>query len=280
MNFRPPSSAPTFYAAAPVYHRPSGVLTPDQTRIYQVVLGRLNLGPRELSALDGAWGPSTATALRAYQTARRLPVTGQFDPATVAALDVEVRDQEAGGHNIHAAAETAAMYNLNNAHTMVATRPAATRPVATGTHPKVGLITSTTGPVTVPESVSKMIPPASVATLQTMTAPQVQSFVTSLAEKVQAGWVPAADSTDPATGKPATSVEVTAVPVVGPNGAVTAGLATTPVANGWWGTLTDNEKAAYGVGGGLAALITAAILWRVASGGGNSDRYDRDGRRR
>ncbi|MBA2609339.1 MAG: peptidoglycan-binding protein [Actinobacteria bacterium] len=50
----------------------------DQIRAYQVLLSSLGFGV----PATGTWGPETNAALRAYQAASRLPVTGVIDAAT------------------------------------------------------------------------------------------------------------------------------------------------------------------------------------------------------
>ena len=57
-------------------------LTPGMVRAYQTALNGFGYGV----PADGAWGPATIEAVRAYQTAARLPVTGRIDEATRAFL--------------------------------------------------------------------------------------------------------------------------------------------------------------------------------------------------
>lgn len=40
-------------------------------------------------SVDGVWGPNTAAAIRAFQQSKDLPVTGQIDTQTLAALDIK-----------------------------------------------------------------------------------------------------------------------------------------------------------------------------------------------
>lgn len=40
-------------------------------------------------SVDGVWGPRTAAALREFQQSKDLPVTGQIDTQTLAALDIQ-----------------------------------------------------------------------------------------------------------------------------------------------------------------------------------------------
>jgi hypothetical protein len=54
----------------------------DQVRAYQVLLTSLGFGV----PATGNWGPESDAALRAYQTAARLPVTGLIDAATRALM--------------------------------------------------------------------------------------------------------------------------------------------------------------------------------------------------
>lgn len=228
------------------FYAPSGAVSPTQLRIYQVALRLNNFGALSADDIDELMGPKTAAALRAFQAAAFLPVTGTIDAATAQALDSEIASLNASGRNVSQLATMAA-----------AQATPARRPAAVGTHPKVNTIATSTGTVAVPEAVSKMIPPATVATLQTMTAPQAQSFVNDLSSKVATGQVSGNELVDGGTGK---NVEVTAVPMVSPNGTVTAALATQPA--GWWAGLTDNEKAAWVAGGTLGGVaLIAGLVW-------------------
>ncbi|HUP86593.1 MAG TPA: peptidoglycan-binding domain-containing protein [Acidimicrobiales bacterium] len=53
-------------------------LSPGMIRGYQTVLNGLGFPV----AADGAWGPATTSAVKAYQAAAKLPVTGRVDQAT------------------------------------------------------------------------------------------------------------------------------------------------------------------------------------------------------
>ena len=53
-------------------------LTPGMVRQYQTVLTGLGFPV----AADGSWGPATTDAVKAYQAAAKLPVTGRIDQAT------------------------------------------------------------------------------------------------------------------------------------------------------------------------------------------------------
>ena len=67
--------------ASPQFHLPVAPDQPfrvDQIRAYQVLLSSLGFGV----PATGSWGPESDSALRAYQTASRLPVTGLIDAAT------------------------------------------------------------------------------------------------------------------------------------------------------------------------------------------------------
>lgn len=230
-------------------------MTSDQLRIYQVLFSTIGVAPDSIAFADGVPGPATLTALRAYQTQKRIPVTGAFDAVTRQNLDNDVVWMTRQGRPIVATAQAAAQANAST-HTMLA-RPAARPASAVGTHPKVNTIATTTGPVAVPDSVSKMIPPATVQQLQTMPAAAAQSFVNDLSNKVATGQVSGNDLVDGGTGK---DMAVTAVPVVGPNGTVTAALAVTPA--GWWDAKTDNEKVAWIAGGTIGGVaLIAGIVW-------------------
>jgi hypothetical protein len=70
---------------AALFQLPAGDLTAfraDQIRAYQVLLNSLGFGV----PASGAWGPDSDAAVRAFQTAARLPVTGLIDPTTRALL--------------------------------------------------------------------------------------------------------------------------------------------------------------------------------------------------
>lgn len=233
------------------HYAPSGALAPYTIRVYQITMALRGFGPQVISAYDGIMGPTTAAAIRAFQADSNLPVTGTFDDATVAALARETQSLVASGRDVYAAADAAARANATAARSSAR---------AVGTHPTVTAITTAQGPVAVPESVSKMIPPASVAQLQTMPAPQVQAFVADLATKVATGQAQGNELVDEGTGK---DVAITAVPVIGPNGTVTAGIATAPA--GWWPSLSDNQKVAVIAGGALVGMGAIAAVWSIAS---------------
>lgn len=244
---------------------PSGVVSPTQLRVYQVALRLNGFGLPVVSDLDGIMGPKTIAAIRAFQAASNLPVTGTLDNATAQALDNEVQSLTASGRPVAQFATQAALENARApapTRTMLAptARPAA-RPAAVGTHPKVATLATTTGPVAVPENVSRMIPPASVETLSKMPAAQVQAFVSDLSTKVATGQATGNEVTSEGTGK---DVAVTAVPMVGPNGTVTAALATAPA--GWWESLSDTQKAGIAAGGTLLGVGALAALWSIAKG--------------
>lgn len=84
-------------AAAPRH----GLLNPVA---WQAALDRAGFSP---GVIDGAFGPKTARALRAYQEYRGLPPTGQPDRATAESLDVD--DQPALRRYVVTAADLAAI---------------------------------------------------------------------------------------------------------------------------------------------------------------------------
>lgn len=219
---------------------PSGNLGASQILTYQRVLAIGGFLPRTTAALDGRMGTQTTNALKAYQTGQGLPASGTFDARTLAALDNSLAAAQAAGINVN---------SLPGA--IVAAAATAVR----GTHPKVNTIATTTGPVAVPEEVSKMIPPAAVAQLQTMPATAAQSFVADLAQKVATGAAQGVEILDAGTGKS----DVTAVPVLQPNGTVTAAISTTPTTG--WAAFSDVEKVAIGVG---AVAVTGTIIYLIA----------------
>jgi peptidoglycan hydrolase-like protein with peptidoglycan-binding domain len=223
-----------------MYHYlPSGNISASQILTYQRVLAIGGFLPRTASALDGRLGGQTAAALRLYQAGQGIPASGTFDARTLAALD-----------NSLAAAQAAGI-NVNSLPGAIVAAAAAAR----GSHPKVNAIATASGPVAVPEEVSKMIPPAAVAQLQKMPAQAAQSFVNDLAQKVATGAAQGADALDAGTGKS----DVTAVPVLQPNGTVTAALSSTPVTG--WAALSDVEKVAIGVG---AVAVTGTLIYLIA----------------
>jgi peptidoglycan hydrolase-like protein with peptidoglycan-binding domain len=224
-----------------MYHYlPSGNISASQILTYQRVLAIGGFLPRTASALDGRLGGQTAAALRLYQAGQGIPASGTFDARTLAALDNSLAAAQGAGININ---------SLPGA--VVAASPTAAR----GSHPKVNAIATASGPVAVPEEVSKMIPPAAVAQLQKMPAQAAQSFVNDLAQKVATGAAQGADALDAGTGKS----DVSAVPVLQPNGTVTAALSTTPVTG--WAALSDVEKVAIGIG---AVAVTGTLIYLVA----------------
>jgi hypothetical protein len=225
-----------------MYHYlPSGNISASQILTYQRVLAIGGFLPRTASALDGRLGGQTAAALRLYQAGQGIPASGTFDARTLAALDNSLAAAQAAGINVN---------SLPGA--IVAAAAAAVR----GTHPKVNTIATAQGNVPVPESVSKMIPPATVAQLQQMPAAAAQSFVADLSNKVATGQISGNEIVDSGSGK---DIAVTAVPVLQPNGTVTAALSSTPVTG--WAALSDVEKVAIGVG---AVAVTGTLIYLVA----------------
>jgi hypothetical protein len=123
-------------------------------------------------------------------------------------------------------------------------------------------VATPTGTVVVPEKVSTMMPAATVEQLKTMPAAQVQAFVNDLSNKADTA---ANVETSAGTGK---DVAITAVPVIGPDGTVTAGIAAQTVAPGWWDSLSDNQKAGVIAGGTLLGVGAVAALWSIATAKG------------
>lgn len=236
---------------APAY-RPSGaVQTTDQVRVYQVLLGNLRFGPRELSAMDGIPGPNTQAAVRRFQASVNLPQSGQFDPATIAALDRAIATQEASGANIRGVAAQLAS----------GVRPGVAAVAQAGgkmgVNPAVGSIVTkdaagnATGVVTVPEKVAGTISPAVADQLSKMPPAAAQSFVNDLSNKA---------SQAAATGQTVQN----ATPVVQPNGTVTAAVVTAPA--GWWASQSDNAKAGWIAGGALGAVAVVGLIVYATSG--------------
>ena len=224
-------------------------MTPTQIQRYQWVLADLlflpDMTPR---TLDGAIGPQTTAALRAFQRSERLPETGRLDAVTIAALDRALDSALASGHRPPALLLAGA------------------RPAVTGSHPPVAAIQTAATPsapaqvVTVPPQVSQMLPPSTVAQLQTMPAPAVQSFVNDLVRKVAS-----AENTVLSEG---TGKDFTAVPVV-VDGVVRAAVQqvnTTLAPQGWWARLTPNERIGYGVGGAVVGVALVGGLVYLFSG--------------
>lgn len=218
-------------------------MTPTQIQRYQWVLADLlflpDMTPR---TLDGAIGPQTTAALRAFQRSERLPETGRLDAVTIAALDRALDSALASGHRPPALLLAGA------------------RPAVTGSHPTVAAIQTAATPsapaqvVAVPPQVSQMLPPSTVAQLQTMPAPAVQSFVNDLVRKVAT-----AENTITSEG---TGRDFTAVPMV-VDGVVVAAVQqvnTTLAPQGWWARLTPNERIGYGVGGAVVGVALVGGL--------------------
>lgn len=218
-------------------------MTPTQIQRYQWVLADLlflpDMTPR---TLDGAIGPQTTAALRAFQRSERLPETGRLDAVTIAALDRALDSALASGHRPPALLLAGA------------------RPAVTGSHPTVAAIQTAATPsapaqvVAVPPQVAQMLPPSTVAQLQTMPAPAVQSFVNDLVRKVAT-----AENTITSEG---TGRDFTAVPMV-VDGVVVAAVQqvnTTLAPQGWWARLTPNERIGYGVGGAVVGVALVGGL--------------------
>lgn len=105
-----------------------------------------------------------------------------------------------------------------------------------------------------------MLPPSTVAQLQTMPAPAVQSFVNDLVRKVAT-----AENTITSEG---TGRDFTAVPMV-VDGVVVAAVQqvnTTLAPQGWWARLTPNERIGYGVGGAVVGVALVGGLVYLFSG--------------
>ena len=220
-------------------------------QFYQWALSLGGFHPSAPASLDGLLGPTTTSAVQAYQRAKGLPVTGVLDAATVALLNADAERGALAGHNAPS--------------TLPAVR-VATRPAVTGSHPPVAAIQTAATPsapaqvVTVPPQVSQMLPPSTVAQLQTMPAPAVQSFVNDLVRKVAS-----AENTVLSEG---TGKDFTAVPVV-VDGVVRAAVQqvnTTLAPQGWWARLTPNERIGYGVGGAVVGVALVGGLVYLFSG--------------
>ena len=224
-------------------------MTPTQIQRYQWVLADLlflpDMTPR---TLDGAIGPQTTAALRAFQRSERLPETGRLDAVTIAALDRALDSALASGHRPPALLLAGA------------------RPAVTGSHPTVAAIQTAATPsapahvVAVPPQVAQMLPPSTVAQLQTMPAPAVQSCGNDLVRKVAT-----AENTITSEG---TGRDFTAVPMV-VDGVVVAAVQqvnTTLAPQGWWARLTPNERIGYGVGGAVVGVALVGGLVYLFSG--------------
>ena len=214
-------------------------MTPARIQFYQWALSLGGLLPRTPAAMDGVIGPNTTAAIRSYQRTKGLPVTGAFDAATTAQLDIDAR------------------YAVNAGQHPPTSLPAR-RPAVTGSHPPVAAIQTAATPtapaqvVAVPPQVSQMLPPSTVAQLSTMPAPAVQSFVNDLVRKVE--------SAENVVTSEGTGKDFTAVPMVAPDGTVVAAVQQVNTAlqsAGWWAGLTPNERIGYGVGG---AVVGAALI--------------------
>ena len=229
----------------PLVWQPSGALPDPMVKRYQDILAYwqsrgLATGPLER---DGLLGPHTTAAVRAYQTqstanGRPLAINGTLDAPTRASLERSVPLAFAAGF------------------LAVTNQDFTAGPRVTGSHPPVAAIQTAptaTAPaqvVAVPPQVSQMLPPSTVAQLQTMPAPAVQSFVNDLVRKVAT-----AENTVLSEG---TGKDFTAVPMVAPDGTVVAAVQSVNLApQGWWSGLTPNERIGYGVGG---AVVGVALI--------------------
>ena len=240
---------------------PSGeVLSGTVILRYQQALASLGFLPNTAAALDGRIGDQTERAVRAFQSGRGLPSNGLFDAATKDALDgvINALNRDGRWHPTVGAVVTAA------------TRTAA---AATGSNPKVTAIATRTGTVPVAEAVSKMIPPSSVAALQQMPADKVQTFLADLQTKAADIAAAQESGASDGTGK-GTTADISAVPMVAPDGTVTSALAVTQTQPSWWDGLSSGQKVAVGVGAGVVGLGLIAAVVSMASG-----RRDNPGRR-
>lgn len=222
-----------------VWHASGALPTPTQIQRFQWVLADLLFLP-DMTArtLDGVKGPQTTEAIKAFQRSERLPASGDFDAATVTALNRALDSAIASGH----------------VPPPMVTAGARVR----GSHPVVAAIQTAATPsapaqvVAVPPQVSQMLPPSTVAQLQTMPAPAVQSFVNDLVRKVAT-----AENTVLSEG---TGKDFTAVPVV-VDGVVRAAVQSVNLAPiGWWSGLTPNERIGYGVGGAVVGVALVGGL--------------------
>lgn len=238
---------------------------PDaQVRYYQDILAYL--AGRGLFALpagftrDGLLGAKTAAAVSAFQRVETqrghpLAVTGALDAPTKAMLDLAADAAQNAGF-VRVASQTIV-------------------PRATGSNPAVTAIATRTGPVPVAESVSKMIPPSSVEALQQMPADKVSAFLADLQTKAADIAAAQESGASDGTGK-GTTADISAVPMVAPDGTVTSALAVTQTQPSWWDGLSSGQKVAVGVGAGVVGLGLIAAVVSMASGG----RQDNPGRRR
>ena len=226
-------------------------MTRARIQFYQWVLSIGGFHPSAPARLDGLLGPTTTAAVQAYQRAKGLPVTGVLDAATVALLNADGERAALAGHDPPSALPAAR---------------APSRPAVTGSHPAVAAIQTAATPsapaqvVAVPPQVAQMLPPSTVAQLQTMPAPAVQSFVNDLVRKVAT-----AENTITSEG---TGRDFTAVPMV-VDGVVVAAVQqvnTTLAPQGWWARLTPNERIGYGVGGAVVGVALVGGLVYLFSG--------------
>lgn len=223
----------------------------QRIQFYQWVMALRGHHPRDAASLDGLLGRTTTAATESYQRANGLPVTGRLDSATVAVLNADGSRLALAGQNPPSSLPAGS----------------GTRVAVTGSHPPVAAIqtaptaTAPAQTIAIPAKVAQMIPPSTVAQLQTMPAPQVQAFVNDLAQKVATA---ESGLTSEGTGK-----DITAVPLVSPDGTVRAAVqavetgvgAATGTGTGWWANLTPNERIGYGVGG---AVVGVAVIGGLA----------------
>ncbi len=114
----PASSSAASRDGAPVAE-PTVATRPKSNDVVKRAQEALNLAGYDVGKPDGVAGTKTVTALRKYQTDKGIPVTGQFDAATLGALGLAGGMQSAGA--LAAAIQTAPVFLVDTINSLAYT---------------------------------------------------------------------------------------------------------------------------------------------------------------